>query len=178
MDNGQFDDLTRSVVKESGTRRALLRLLAGGAFAGAVSRLGMGESTGAKPKRKRKKKHRKNLQGQEPQDCGADCTKSGGRCCEDGSCSTVGQCCPGEWGCDDGSCVPAGQCCPGAVPPPCGACELVVCDNGELHYQPAQQCPGNQQHNPTTCQCECPIGSELMADGVTCCPRELACNHN
>jgi hypothetical protein len=54
MDHGQFDDLTRSVVGESGTRRALFRLLTGGAFAGLAAWLGLGESTEAKRKSKRR----------------------------------------------------------------------------------------------------------------------------
>jgi hypothetical protein len=55
MDHSDFDTLTRSVVAEGGTRRALVRLLAGGALGGLVARLGLSERAQAKAKQKRKR---------------------------------------------------------------------------------------------------------------------------
>jgi hypothetical protein len=64
MDHGQFDALTRSVMVEGGTRRALLRFLAAGTLGGVAMRLGLVAGADAKPKAKqhtpqkpKKKKH-------------------------------------------------------------------------------------------------------------------------
>ena len=48
MDHGHFDDLTRSVADGGGTRRALLRLLAGGAAGSFAARLGLADITEVK----------------------------------------------------------------------------------------------------------------------------------
>ena len=114
--------------------------------------------------------------------CDGECLPAGQCCpgkrrCADGSCISRDQCCSDEWGCDDGSCVPVGGCCPDAAPPSCGACEEEVCENGWLVCRPIRQCPANEVIDPATCQCECPQGSVVLADGV-CCPSERACNAN
>ena len=48
MELDSFDALTRSVVTENGTRRALLRLLAGSALSAVAARLGLVDPAEAK----------------------------------------------------------------------------------------------------------------------------------
>ena len=36
-------------------------------------------------------------------------------------------------------------------------------------------CVGDQHFNPQTCRCECPSGTELLENGLTCCPQAQAC---
>ncbi len=58
MDDGRFDDLTRTLAR-SGTRRASLRVLAGSALAGGLTWLGVGDVAAAcKPAGKRCKRNK------------------------------------------------------------------------------------------------------------------------
>jgi hypothetical protein len=141
MDHGHFDDLTRSAVRDGGTRRAVLRLLAGGAFGSLVARLGLSETTEAKPKRHKSKPKpkrtpqaerkaqgqlqaegkRKGKKGQgkkKPKPPQPPCSLDKFRCpdertCPDDSCAGSGECCPTEQKCADGECYPWDDCCPG-----------------------------------------------------------------
>jgi hypothetical protein len=201
MDHGGFDTLTRSMAGGTGSRRAVVRLVAACALTGLVTRLALGEDAAAKKhgrrqprhgelheegRHRKKKHHRKARNRQEPQACGED-----ERRCNDGTCVSQGQCCPNERHCGDGSCIASDQCCPDASPPACGKCEAAVCEDGELvcrstceegviccHGHCTGRCTGGMAIDPATCSCECPSGTELIADYMTCCPVELACNHN
>ena len=55
MDHGDFDALTRSVAGNRGTRRVLLRLLAGSVIGGLVARLGLAEDAAAKQTKKKRR---------------------------------------------------------------------------------------------------------------------------
>jgi hypothetical protein len=143
MDYRNFDDLTRLVVVEGGTRRTLLQLLTGGAFASAAARLGLTEDAAAKAKKhrtERKRKHkpqaevnhqdqlqtegkrkkRRNKRDKElPQEPDIPLEPLVPGCpagqwdCGGGHCVAQDQCCPGERACPGGSCVSKGVCCPG-----------------------------------------------------------------
>lgn len=208
MEIETFDAITRRLGSAGSSRRQALRGLGGallsGAFAGVAARLGLAEETeakqspGRKPGAERKphgglrsegthkgkgKKRRKHR--------GAR-GSAGDSGCADGSCVTADQCPPGERKCADGSCLSADRCCPEVVPPSCDACESPVCDQGAWRCRAACQLPdavccqgrcvnpclGDQHVNPQTCQCECPTGEVVLADGATCCPREEACFFN
>ena len=139
MDAGQFDGLTRSVASDVGTRRAVLRLLAGGALGGLVARLGLVEVTAAKKKHKKLTKKRNRPSRVERQAHGellAEGKRKGKKhnrkpknpppspnepCnldkfrCPDGTCVPWGTCCAGEKRCPTGPgprCIPTDQCCP------------------------------------------------------------------
>jgi hypothetical protein len=200
MDHGRFDTLAR-LMDGAGSRRAAMRFLAGGALGGLAARLGWAEAAAAKkPTRRRgdqkrrgaakrggkgKKRGRKQDKHRDQQSsgvgdvegCGLTCEANGGRCCPDGSCAAGGKCCPGENACPDGTCLPADVCCPDAERPPCGACDVTACIEGEWRCQSSVPCEGGSP-NPWTCQCECPSGSVLLADGATCCPEARACGLN
>jgi hypothetical protein len=166
MDHEQFDDLTRTVVGEGGTRRALLRLLVSGVLGGLAARLGLDEVTAAQKAKKRtrqadtspsatqaeskrhkmhSKKHNKNHKinpkgtGDIPL-CRLDCETTGRKCCPDGSCVLIGDCCPGMKHCGVTSCIPEGQCCPGDDSAGCQPCEVEVCNNGEWVCQSTDEC--------------------------------------
>jgi hypothetical protein len=115
----------------------------------------------------------------------------GERRCDDGWCVPEDLCCQTAKRCGDGSCIAANQCCPDAIAPTCNQyCEAVVCDHGELvcrstcgsgeccHGGCWDTCPSGSVRNVDTCQCECPSGSELLADGERCCPSSRACGRN
>jgi hypothetical protein len=142
MDDRDVDALVR-LLAAGETRRAALRLLAGGALAGLAARLGLAEGAEAKKQRQRRpepkrqdklqpegkrkgKKQGKNKAKPRPKPCGPNEHRCGpGPCipinqccsnqkrCADGSCVSQGACCPGEKVCVDGSCVATGACCPG-----------------------------------------------------------------
>jgi hypothetical protein len=141
-------------------------------------------------KHRKKKHHRKSEQTQQTQQT-QQCS-DGQRRCTDGQCVSPGQCCSDEHSCPDGSCVAAGACCAAMTPPDCGECQEAVCHNGALVCRSTCRsegavccggtcmgpCTGGQEINPVTCQCACPSGSVLLADGITCCPRFRACGLN
>jgi hypothetical protein len=155
---------------------------------------------------KRHKKHRKQrsmpqvppqVPASEPEACPTGCTAGGGECCSDGSCVPQGQCCSSdrvcrdgscraqteccadERRCGDGSCLAIDQCCPDAPPAVCGACDVQACDHGVMVCVSLEApCVGDQHFNPQTCRCECPSGTELLENGLTCCPQAQACYFN
>jgi hypothetical protein len=188
----QFDALVRQLSQNGASRRRAMRVLTGGllggTLAGIAARLGLAEIAAARPKSKhkrkphgalqtagkRRKKHRKQRsQPQLPPStatptptptpglCPSDCTGRGGRCCADGSCLAIDQCCPD------------------APPPVCGACDVQACDHGVMVCVSLEvPCVGDLDFNPQTCRCECPSGSDLLDDGLTCCPHAKACYFN
>jgi hypothetical protein len=203
MESDQFDVLTRQCGADGSSRRRLLRALAvglgGSALGSGVFGLGLAEVVARmqrsarhsgrqgqvedERKHRKKKRHKDNAQSpQEPQEC-AD----GERRCPDGSCVSQGSCCGDQRACGDGSCIAPNQCCPNADSPTCAECEVATCEDGELVCRStcgggiccnghcAGPCSGGMEINPATCQCECPSGTELLADGVTCCPSQRAC---
>jgi hypothetical protein len=188
MDQGRRESLARKTASSNGTRRSVMRFLAGGTLAGLWAGLGRTEFATAKRKSKRKRgteKKRRNKR-QVPFSCGPD-----RRQCADGSCIAMDQCCPGQRQCLDGRCLAADRCCPEASPPSCGACEEPVCDRGDVvcrstcQFEGAEccngrcltQCLGDQQRNHQYCTCECPDFGVLLADQMTCCPRDEACSY-
>ena len=205
METNEFDALTRRLGSAGSSRRQALRGLGGallsGAFAGVAARLGLAEETEAKqsPGRKsgaERKRHgglrsegahkSKGKKRRKHQGAPSSAGDSG---CVDGSCVTSDQCPPGQRRCANGSCLSADLCCPEVVPPSCDACESPICEQGAWHCREACQLPdtvccqgrcvnpcfGDLHLNPQTCQCECPSGQVVLADGATCCPREQAC---
>ena len=174
MDQVQFDKLTRSTASDAGTRRTLLRLLAGVTLSLVTARLGLAQNAEANKKRRRKpqanrkqqghlgaegkgkrkqKRHKKPLP---PQPCDLFCTDGGGRCCPDGSC-VYGECCAGEKPCHDsldGSCIPQDQCCP----------EERTCADGSC--VPLTECCREQRECPNAC---------LPMD--ECCPGQKRCGN-
>jgi hypothetical protein len=204
MEINEFDGLTRALSGAGSSRRLALRILGGmllsGSLVGVVATrdpvaLAAKKNHRAGPARHgatlhdegkhRKKKHQKKPQ--QTQQCSDD-----QRRCADGGCVSPGQCCSDEQRCADGSCVAAGACCAAASPPDCGQCQEVVCHNGALVCQSTCRsegavccngictgpCGGGGEINPVTCQCACPSGSVLLADGMTCCPQIRACGLN
>jgi hypothetical protein len=181
MDPRIFDHLTRSVLAEGGTRRALLRLLAGGALSGFAGCMGLSELTenaGAKTKSTRKRhkpgeksqsagglqteskrnKRRKNRpkrppKPSRPKQCTDMFCDNGGRCC-DGACVAPGLCCPGEKEC--GGCIAETTCCP--------------------HYE--RTCPDGSCIALDACcfpdEMRCPDDS--CASVFECCPGEKECD--
>lgn len=259
MDHGHFDDVTRAMATGTGPRRAALRFLTGGALAGLAAWFGQDDAVEARPhhrhngagkhgKRRRpnevqqagknknhKKQKHKQRKPKQPEPCAAEqflcddgtcittdqccpgerqcpegCVGNGHCCigeneCEDGSCLTGDQCCPEERVCADGSChsqlvccpeeqrcggncIPADLCCEDDPDPLCSECEEIACKHGSkecrstCHYEDSVcckgecllPCGGGQQINLDTCQCECPPGTVLLADG-TCCQDRRAC---
>jgi hypothetical protein len=174
MDQRDFDTLTRSAVAEVGTRRVLLRLLAGGALGGLVARLGLSESATAKAKKKRKqrtskaepkqtsalqaegkrKKRRGKNRNNRPQ-CDELAVPLCGACEEplcvagDWACKAIG-----DTDCGNGVCVWDGECCP----------DKYRCDDGTC-VDPLDECCPEQK--------PCPGGSCVGAD--ECCPGQKTC---
>jgi hypothetical protein len=133
MDERDVDALAR-LVAGSESRRAALRLLAGGALGGLAARLGLAEGAAARPKKQHKRrpesKSRETLQTEgkrkgkgkgkkagkkrpqppqpQPEPCGP-----GEHRCGPGPCIPINQCCSNQKRCDDGSCVAEDGCCLG-----------------------------------------------------------------
>ena len=110
------------------------------------------------------------------------------RRCSTGNCIHEKYCCGDERMCASGACISEDLCCPEEHQPSCGDCEALACQNGRWACRSQCQvedsiccngecllpCSGGKQINPATCQCECPQGSDILADG-TCCPHQRAC---
>jgi hypothetical protein len=130
MDYKQFDNLIRSVASGAGTRRqarrALGEALLAGALGGVATQLGLAGVMGAKQKR---------LADHRPTQC-----RDGEWPCPDGSCVSVGDCCPGMKRCGVSSCIPKDRCCPGDDAAGCQPCEVEVCVNGAWVCQPTDEC--------------------------------------
>ncbi len=173
MEHGQFDALTRSVAGRAGTRRALVRLLAGSALGGVAAVPGFSNAAEAKRKRKKKKKIARLCGGLFPIQCpppiGAPneiCYPAGTHCCG----SALG----------GGACFIGNDCCPPSVAYPGGSCALedeVCCSaaagGGACHRSSPICCPpslfepeGSCIPTGNTC---CPLGGYCAAN-ETCCP--------
>jgi len=170
MDHGSFDALTRSVASGGETRRAVLRLLAGGALGGFPAWLGLAEIAAAKPRKKRqrgaaqkqdgglqtegkrkgKKGSKKKPKPKSPPkpSCGADEWP-----CVDGSCVAQGACCPGEKRCG-GGCIAEKSCCPYT--------EWECADGSCVPHE--QCCPGEK-----------PCAGGACVSDDQCCPGEKRC---
>jgi hypothetical protein len=187
VDDAQFDDLTRAVGGEHGTRRTLLRILSGSALA-ALARFGLAtlaEAKQGKGKGKNKGKGKgkdKDKKPDQPQPCGPNDHR-----CDGGACVGPNQCCPDEKKCADpespagfacvgkhdcctgqkrcsGRCIHARNCCPDDPRPSCGRCGKVSCVGGE--YVCSEKCCTNEK--------ACP-GGECVGKSA-CCPGELRCD--
>ena len=187
MEKEQFDVLTRQWGAGAWSRRRLARVLGAGLVGSAVGSAAAAFGligVAAKRKHRKKQRHKKAepLQPQPQQSCGVD-----ERQCPDGTRVSQGSCCADQRACGDGSCISAKECCPDADPPTCGDCQAAVCEDGALvcrstceegvvccNGRCAGRCTGGAI-NPATCLCECPSGTELLADAMTCCPIERAC---
>jgi hypothetical protein len=171
MDHGRFDDLTRSVSGASESRRAVLRLLTGGAMAGLAARLGLADETGANDRydKRKAKPHRKARRPGAVQTQGKHKGKGNGKgkkkakpkppCgpgehrCGPGPCIPSTVCCSDQTRCPDGSCVAANACCPHERP--CGD-DLCI---------PADSC----------CPDEWRCGDDSCVPSGECCPDEWQC---
>jgi hypothetical protein len=188
MDHGAFDALTRAVADGAGPRRAVVRLLTGGALAGLAAHLGLGEVTQAKSKKHGKPRGDKKLSGElhaagkkhkkhkkKDKDKPKKPKDRKGKLCGDGTCAAANECCPFRMVCD--------------------TCEEAVCVNGE--WECRENCPGQgdiccdgtcvgpcgdgRVRNPETCQCDCPEGQWLCPNDVCwpieeCCPGSQRCS--
>jgi hypothetical protein len=172
MDDGRFDDLTRTLAR-SRTRRASLRALAGGALAGGLTWLGMGEAEAAcKPARKRCKRN-KNC-------CSNKCTKrkngkkkcrgNGPTCLKNRTlCFDSDECCSefcGTINGFNGCCVPnneicdvTGDCCVTVQEP-------ATCENGRCCVVAGGTCATPDGQFPTTTCC---AGLVCDVDGTHQC---------
>ena len=211
MDHGAFDALTRSLAGGTEPRRDALRLLAGSALGALLTRLGLEERADAKKKhgrkhgdkkranrlhaagKKRKKQKKKDKDRKPPSDpqpvlCDSSCQNTGGRCCADGSCIDLSECCPEQRRCPN-ACVPLDQCCPGMKEcgdyciapelcceldpqPLCNDCSRPVCSAGSWVCESTcsfedsvccqgrcvAACGGGREVDPETCECRCPAG--------------------
>jgi hypothetical protein len=175
MEPAAFDGLTRQIGDGSAARRTLLRALGVALLGGAVAPPRLAAVAANKKhgtrrparqghvrderKHRRKKRRKKFNKTPAPQWCGDDARR-----CTEGMCVSQGACCPDERTCDDGTCVSPEECCP----------TMKRCDDGRC----VSPCSGGKELDPEICQCECPSGSVLMADGSSCCPNENICGLN
>jgi hypothetical protein len=189
MDQGHFDDLTRSMGRGGDTRRAILRLLAGGALGGMVARLGLVEVTEAKPKHEKEKRKQQRRPQAEHKGHGQLHAEGKGKKKKrhkkpkeplplPPGCAFCNDC----QMCQDGACVPdpaldgvrclasgaacgycqSGQCTASALPPcPDGTClQRGQCCPGE------KKCPDPTPGSPTGYAC---VGLD------DCCPDQKKC---
>jgi hypothetical protein len=180
MDQQTFDALARSVGALAGTRRALLRLMTGGALVSVAIRLGLVvKEAGAiarKPKPrtkhdhdaaakrqgqlhaegKRKKKRRKRPNLGVVCSLDPECEAGGGHCCADGKCAAAGACCSNEKPCG-GDCIMKTSCCPTYEK---------VCDDGSCVPR-AQCCLEEYRCQDGTC----------IAPLDECCPDQKRCDN-
>jgi hypothetical protein len=199
MDHSHFDELARSLGGEGGTRRALLRLLAGGTLA-TIARFGLAAVTAARPHRKNngkgkgkdKDKGKNKRKNHDKKPCGDACITSGGHCCGNNTCAHPGSCCPDEKPCGDicvrkkdccmethrpcpdGSCVAKDRCCKGERRCANGSCQL---DRPHFCCPEEEECDDGACVKPGQC---CP-GEFRCANGSCipeseCCPEERRCD--
>ena len=182
LGHGQFDDLTRSVVGEGGTRRAVLRVLAGAALGGLVARLGLAEDAEAKPRRKKRKQHKPGEKSQPTgglQSEGKRNKKRKNKPKGKKQCSDIVPLCPkpcqeprcdlatGKYVCQD-MCREGWSCCNGLCEPPCTngcmedpnqacLCEKPPADEDVYcaleHLCGENPCPAGKEHDSATCTC-------------------------
>jgi hypothetical protein len=152
MDGERFDGVARARAGPGAgvSRRAACRLLAGGALAGALARLGLAEAAAAKCRK-----------------VGRPCRRKGqccsGRCCPfpTGFCAPKNsRCCPEAQG--GGACPDRGLCCPATATKPGGFC--CAPDRKCCALEGAESC------------CPDPDGACCTAaEGGGCCPAGTAC---
>lgn len=137
MDRESFDDVTRTLIEHQGTRRAVLRLLAGGLLGSVAARVGSAENAEAK----RKRDHRSSGTNERKRGSGkgqggvlqAQGKHNKQRHRKRGKDKPKPEPCPeGQGRCPDGTCLPWDACCPDAPVPLCNACQDEVCEAGEL----------------------------------------------
>jgi hypothetical protein len=198
MEHRDFDDLTRSMSGEHGTRRAMLRLLAGGALGGLIARLGLSESAEANAKKreqhksraerqqtgplhaegrrnkKRKKKPKKRCDDFPVPLCPRPCQEA--RCDPATGTYVCRDKCPEGWSCCNDRCEP--PCTNGCVEDPDQACicqkpptaEDVYC--ALEHLCGPDPCPSGKEYVSSTCTCRslCPedCPAGLEQDPSTC----------
>jgi hypothetical protein len=183
MDYGRFDDLTRSVAGGASTRRAVFRLLAGGALGSLVAGIGLTEITAAKPKHKnakgkqrwksqpegkapgqlqaegkgRKKRHKKPKDPKPlpplPPGC-QNCNEC--QMCQDGTCVP-------DPALDGVRCSGSGRDCGYCQGGQCAASSVPPCDDGVCPQQ-GKCCPGEKQ---------CP--DPESSTGISCIPEGNCC---
>src|SRR4051812_44643256 len=175
MEETTFDALTRAVVRQDGTRRAVVRLLAGSALSMVVAHLGKSGEVEAKAKKPQQKGRSKSKHQQRTHRQGRP---SRTHATPSGHVHSTGKkrhhhkqpdhpaaasppsppplrppCEGGLQQCPDGSCVSADQCCAGEIRCLDGPC-----------VGPDQCCPGEQR---------CPEGSCVGLDD--CCEDKKKC---
>jgi hypothetical protein len=150
MDEITFDTLTRSVGTDAGTRRTLLRLLAGAALATVAARFGMAEGTAAKPASHHGAAPRQQTASRR-QSAGKGKGKGKGKGHHKPPKDPKPPCPDGQGQCRDGTCLPFDQCCEDDPAPLCGKCEEVYCNSGTWACRPATSLD--------TCPQSCPEGT-------------------
>jgi hypothetical protein len=189
MDHGHFDDLTRSMAAGAGTRRALLRRLAGVTLGVLVARLTLDDGGEAKPKHAKEASnaHREHPRRRPPERPAQAHAKASGGVQSEGKHKGKGKgkgngkhhpppppsgvCDNGHPRCPDGSCTSVGQCCPGSR----------RCDDG-FCYKEDQCCPEEWQCADGSCvpNTQCCAGEKRCAGGecvseTLCCSDEKKC---
>jgi hypothetical protein len=168
-----------SSVEATASRRAIARVLAGGAFAGLAGRFGVVEESSAKRKRKKKKKV---CWGAAPVYCSptadepmAYCYPDGATCCSSaqggGACPPGSECCHPSPLEPAGSCSPTGyRCCPAATGSFCpqfapNCCPPTPQDPLGLCMPTGNQC------------CTAAQGGGFCREDETCCPPSAGFPH-
>lgn len=183
MDETRFDVLARAVVN-GGTRRTIVRLLAGCVLSTAATSLELGADAARKARRehaqarrrqsgnrregdvqserKHKRQGRHKKKPRPPQSTVCD---NGRPRCSDGSCSQAGVCCPGSKRCSDGFCVKEVNCCD----------DEKICDDGSCASQDVC-CPGERECADGGCAKpgNCCAGEQKCADG-SCVANDACC---
>jgi hypothetical protein len=156
MDASHFDAWTKIMTEELGSRRAALRLLAGGALGGLLAHLRRTEVA-------------------------ADCGTAGNRCCKGGCvggavCNAQGYCkCKrGRRACD-GECIPKKQCCFSDPVPLCRDCGEPRCVNGQWRCErTGKPCGRGCCRRSETC-CPQRSGPPVCRRAVLCGPCQFPC---
>lgn len=193
MDHETFDSLTRFAAADGGTRRGLLRLLAGSALGSVAARLGLSDDATAKTKRHGKRRHdhqparqvqaaakkrkNKNKDKRKDKDKPPTTCKPGSRPCSNGNCiaDLPHMCCMDEEFCPGGGCRAKNECCSGdrqcygtttcVKPNECCPAEK-KCGDGECYPQDGC-CPGQKNCGGGVCvapnEC-CELTGPLCAD--------------
>lgn len=172
MDHESFDALARRVIAAMGTRRAVLRLVAGSVLGSGAARQALHGEVEAKRKRKRaSSRHEERSRppgrhaGGSVQAQGKHKKKHSHKPKKD---RQKPEPCPeGQGRCPDGTCLPWDACCPDAVPPLCTGCQEEVCEAGQLvcrskcQYTDSVCCKGE-------CYLPCTNGCQMSDDCSSC----------
>jgi hypothetical protein len=171
VEHDAFDELARLVTQERGSRRAVVRLVTGGALASLSARFALGEEASAK-----KKRGKGRCYGSLPvycsptaEDPNATCYPRGAQCCGKakggGACPPGRDCCPPNPRYPTGSCAPTGKhCCPASAGGGYCADVTPVCCAPTLQ-DPFGLCIPSGFRCCTTAQ-----GGGYCRDDQTCCP--------